>query len=217
MIRILLAHGHAESRERLRQLLERQLGWRICGEASNGYQAVDLAVRLAPQVAVLDLALPEMNALEAVRRIRHAAPETEAIVLTAHETDDLVRDLLVAGAGACIATAGIDQHLVAAVDSLSQHRPYLTPTMMHAVLAAFLAHGETQTGTTRPYLVLTPREREILQLLAEGRSNASVSELLSISVKTVETHRATMMKKLGVGSLAELVRYAIRNRVVDGA
>jgi DNA-binding NarL/FixJ family response regulator len=215
MLRILLADGDDASRDRLRRLLDRNLDWRVCGEASTGREAVELALRLSPHVAILDLALPEMNGLEALRRIKRVRPDTEILVLTVHETEDLIRDLLTAGAQACLVKAEAAEHIAAAVDALAEHRPYLTPSVAHAVLDVFLAYGEAGKPSTRPFRVLTAREREILQLLAEGRSNSAISDVLTISVKTVETHRATIMKKLGVSSLAELVRYAIRNRVID--
>jgi DNA-binding NarL/FixJ family response regulator len=215
MVRILIADGDDASRDRLRRLLDRNVDWRVCGEASTGREAIELALRLAPHVAILDLALPEMNGLEALRRIKRVRPDTEILVLTAHETEDLIRDLLTAGAQACLVKTEAPEHIAAAVAALAEHRPYLTPTVAHAVLDVFLAHGEAGKPSMRPFRVLTAREREILQLLAEGRSNSAISDVLAISVKTVETHRATIMRKLGVSSLAELVRYAIRNRVID--
>jgi DNA-binding NarL/FixJ family response regulator len=134
-----------------------------------------------------------------------------------HETADLVRDLLGAGAQASLLRRDADDHVVAAVDALAHHRAYMTPTVMHIVLDVYLAHGGDGKPATRPFLLLTAREREILQLLAEGRSNSAIAHLLTISIKTVETHRGTLMKKLGLSSLAELVRYAIRNGVTDDA
>lgn len=214
-MRILIADGDDASRERLRRLIEKQVDWRVCAEAATGPEAVELARRLSPEVAVLNLGLPQMNGLEALRRIKQARPDTEILVLTAYATDDLIRDLLTAGSQACLLDTDAPEQIVAAIDALAEHRPYLTPTVAHAVLDVFLDHGAAANASGRPFRVLTAREREILQLLAEGRSNTAISALLAISVKTVETHRATIMKKLGVNSLAELVRYAIRNRVID--
>ncbi len=214
MLRILIADSDDASRERLRRLLEKQIEWRVCAAAVSGTQALELAVRESPQVAVLELALPGINGLEAIRRIKRLRPEIEILAVTAYETEDIIRDLLIAGAQACLLKSDIDEHLVKAVDALAQGRPYLTPTMMHAVLDVFLAERAEGDGAARPSALLTAREREILQLLAEGRNNSAISQLLEISVKTVETHRAAIMKKLGVSSLAELVRYAIRNGVI---
>lgn len=198
-------------------MLEKNTGWRICGEASTGRQAVELALRLRPHVAILDLAMREVNGLEAARRINKALPGTEILVLTTHDAGDLARDVLRAGARGYLLRADAAENIVAAVEALSQHRPYLTWSATQAVLDAFLAHGAEAKSAGRPSGLLTAREREVLQLLAEGRSNGAIAARLLISVNTVETHRAAMMKKLGVRSLAELVRYAIRNQVIDGA
>jgi DNA-binding NarL/FixJ family response regulator len=215
MIRILIADGDDASRERLRRLLDGQADWQVCGEASTGPQAVELVLRLAPHVAVLDIGLPEMNGLEALRRIKRLRPDTEILVLTAHEPDDLIRDLLTAGAGACLVKADAPEQITAAVEALAEHRPYLTPSVANVLIDVFIADDEAEKPSTRPFRLLTAREREILQLLVEGYSTKAISELLMISAKTVETHRANMMKQLGMNSLAELVRYAIRNGVIN--
>lgn len=212
MVRILIADADAMVRARLRRLLEQEPGWQVCGEAANGAQAVELALKMAPHVAVLDLAMPEINGLEATRRIRKALPNTEVLIFATHEADDVTRDLLSAGARGYLLTSDADEKITAAVDALSQHRPYLTGKATRAVLDVYLKHAD---AGTRPFRILTAREREVLQLLAEGRGNTAISALLSISVKTVETHRAAIMRKLGISSLAELVRYAIRNSVIE--
>jgi DNA-binding NarL/FixJ family response regulator len=212
-LRILIADSDDASRERMRRLLEKQVEWRVCASAVNGAEAVELAVRLSPQVAVIELALPGLNGLEAIRRIKRLRPDIEVLAVTAYETDDIIRDLLIAGAQACLLKPDIGEHLIKAVDALAQGRPYLTPAMMHVVLDVFLAERAGDKAA-RPSALLTAREREVLQLLAEGRNNSAISQLLGISVKTVETHRAAIMKKLSVSSLAELVRYAIRNGVI---
>jgi DNA-binding NarL/FixJ family response regulator len=216
MVRILIADHDDIGRDRLRAMLNRHLGWEVCGEATTGRQAVQLARALKPDIIVLDLALPEMNGLVAAREIKGAQPEAEILILTSHETDDLIRDVLIAGARACLPKAETSKHITTAIDALSQHRPYLTQRTANAVLNSFLL-GEKNGRATRPYRRLTPREREILQLLAEGRTNTEISRLLSITVKTVETHRASVMKKLGVSSLAELIRYAIRHSIIEDA
>jgi len=210
--RILLADSSEQTRLEWRTLLSCRADWQICGEAPTGPQTVDLAIQQGPDVVVLDLALPKLNGLEATRRIKNVLASTEVLVCMMHETDDLLRDVLHAGAGGCILKSDVQSNLLTAVDALCHHRPYLTPNATRAILTAFLEH---ETGDdTRPFSVLTPREREILQLLAEGKQNAAIANVLSISIKTVETHRAAIMKKLGLGSLAELARYAIRNRVI---
>ncbi len=214
MVRILIADDDATVRTRLRRLLEKKRDWQVCGEAASGPQAIELALKLSPDVAVLDLAMPEINGLEATRQIRKALPDTEVLIFATHEADDLTRDLLSAGARGYLLKSDADEKIIAAVDALSQHRPYLTWKATRAVLDVYLKHGN---AGTRPFRILTAREREVLQLLAEGRGNTAISALLSISVKTVETHRAAIMKKLGISSLAELVRYAICNSVIEEA
>jgi DNA-binding NarL/FixJ family response regulator len=215
MLRVLIADSDPASREQLRRLVEKQLDWRVCGAASSGPEAVELALGSSPHVAIVDLALRRIHGLNAVRRIKRLRPEIEILILMAHETDDLVRDLLVAGAQACLLRREVAEHLVAAVDALSRHQAYLTPRVTDAVLEVFLAHGEKQGEASRPFQLLTGREREILQLLAEGHTNGGIAGRLSISLKTVETHRSAIMKKIGAGSLAEVIRYALRNRVVE--
>jgi DNA-binding NarL/FixJ family response regulator len=216
MVRILIADHNDIGRGRLRSVLNQHLGWEVCGEASTGRQAVQLARALEPDIVVLDLALPELNGLVAARQIKGAHPNTEILILTSHETDDLIRDVLIAGARACLPKDDAWKHITTAVDALSQHRPYLTQRVANAVLNSFLSE-QNNGRATRPFRRLTPREREILQLLAEGRTNTEISRLLSITVKTVETHRASLMKKLGVSSLAELIRYAIRHSIIEDA
>lgn len=214
MIRILLAHSNEVTRQYLRRLLEQQCDWRVCAEADNGGKAVQLAIDLSPDVAILDIALTGTNALDAARQIRQTRVESEILVLMPMEADDLMRDLLRVGVKASLVNAQINEHLTAAVDALSHHRPYLTPSVARTVLSSFLAQRSNGNHGSGSYGRLTSREREIFQLFAEGHGNNAISNLLAIRIKTVQTHRARIMKKLGVASLAELVRYAIRNGLV---
>ena len=214
MIRILVAHSNDASRKYLRRLIERQCDWHVCAEAENGGSAVQLAIEQSPDIVILDAALTGTNALQVARQIGQARLESEILVLMTLEADDLVRDLLRAGVKACLVNAQMDEHLIAAVDALSQHRPYLTPPVARAVLSSFLAPRDSGNDAAGSYGRLTSREREIFQLFAEGHGNSAISRLLAIRVKTVQTHRTRIMKKLGVGSLAELVRYAIRNGLI---
>lgn len=215
MIRILIADDHEMLRRGLRQLLEQHENWQICGEAANGRQALEIAQKTLPQVALLDLSMPELNGLETTRAIKKALPQTEVLIFTIHETEDLVRDVLSAGARGYLLKADASRHLIAAVEALAEHKPYFTWKVSKTMLDAYLAHGQSGQHNAPTFNQLTPREREVIQLLAEGRSNKAVSSLLGISVKTVETHRAAIMKKLGISSIVELVRYAIRNKVID--
>ncbi len=215
MVRILIADDHEMIRRGLRHVLEQHPGWEICGEAANGRQAVELALKTIPNVVLLDLSMPEMNGLEATRAIRKALPHTEVLVFTVHETEELMRDVLSAGARGYLLKADASRNIVAAVEALADHKPYFTWKVSKSMLDTYLAHGQASRENAPAFSQLTAREREVIQLLAEGRSNKAVSALLGISVKTVETHRAAIMKKLGISSIAELVRYAIRNKVID--
>jgi DNA-binding NarL/FixJ family response regulator len=212
MLRIMIADDHDMIRQGLRHLLEQHEDWQICAEASTGRQAVELAERTRPHVVVLDLAMPELNGLEVTRQIKKMLPDSEILIFTVHETEELTRDVLSAGALGYLVKSDAARHIVSAVEALSEHKPYFTWRVSKIMLDAYLLRGEASTKM-RP--ALTAREREIVQLLAEGRSNKAVSVVLGISVKTIETHRAAIMRKLGIGSIAELVRYAIRNKVID--
>jgi DNA-binding NarL/FixJ family response regulator len=213
-IRILLADDHQIVRRGLKQLLDEQEGWTVCAEAATGHEAVDLALQHRPDVAVLDLAMPELNGLEATRRIHKAIPDMEILIFTMHESHDVVREVFAAGARGYLLKSEAADQLVAAVQSLADHKPFFSPQISEGVLRGFLKDGaETiiETATER----LTSREREVVQLLAEGRSNKDVAKLLDLSVKTVETHRAAIMRKLQLSSFADLVRFAIRNQIVQ--
>jgi DNA-binding NarL/FixJ family response regulator len=210
MVRILLADDHDVVRRGVRSLLEARPRWQVCGEAANGREAVRLAARLNPDVAVLDLEMPELNGLEATRQIKRKLPDTEVLIYSVHETEQLIREVLAAGARGYVLKADAGRQLVDAVESLSRHKPFFTARASEALLETFLksplAAGEVS--------LLTDREREVMQLLAEGKVNKEVASALGISVKTVETHRAALMRKLGMNSIVELVHYAIRNHLV---
>ncbi|HVL71735.1 MAG TPA: response regulator transcription factor [Beijerinckiaceae bacterium] len=213
-LRILLADDHEIVRRGLKELLEEQVGWTVCAEAANGREAVELAIRAKPQVAVLDLSMPELNGLEATRRIRQAAPQVEVLVFTMHESEDLIREVLAAGARGYLLKSDATRQLIPAVESLSRRKPYFSGRVSEVVLDGFL-----KTGPSAPPAIgverLTSREREIVQLLAEGRSNKEIATRLDLSVKTVETHRASVMRKLDLNSLADIIRFAIRNRMIE--
>ncbi len=216
MIRILLADDHDIIRRGLRELLETQPGWSVVGEANAGRQAVEMAIKLKPEIAILDLTMPELNGLEATRQIRKALPKTEVLIFTMHENEKLIRDVLSAGALGYVLKSDAARHLVAAVEALSQHKPFFSAKVSEAVLDGYLKGGrEEPMSADEVSNRLTPREREIVQLLAEGKSNKEAADALGISAKTIETHRATIMRKLDLKSFAELVRYAIRNEIIQ--
>lgn len=215
MIRILLADDHDVVRRGLSALLANRADWQVVGEAQNGREAVSLALKLKPNVAVLDLSMPELNGLEATRQIRKEVPETEVLVFSMYESEQFVRDLLAAGARGYVLKSDVTTQLLTAVETVARHKPFFTSEVAERVLEGFLKLGELSGGEGSATGILTPREREIVQLLAEARSNKEVSTILGISVKTVETHRASIMRKLGISSIVDLVHYAIRNNLVS--
>ncbi len=211
-LRILIADDHSVVRAGLRALLESRSGWEVVAEASDGRDAVDKATKLKPDVAVLDIGMPLLNGVEATRRIRTASPSTEILILTMHESDDLVQQVVQAGARGYILKDEADRVLLAAVDATRLHKPYFSTRVSSAAGSDDLPASSDTSKPARQRL--TPREREILQLLAEGKSNKEVASLLGISVNTAEAHRANIMLKLNLHSLAELVHYAIRNQII---
>ncbi|GDY22548.1 DNA-binding response regulator [Verrucomicrobiota bacterium] len=214
-LKILIADDHDIVRRGLRSLVEDQDGWEVCAEAGTGRQAVEKALLLKPDVAVLDITMPELNGLEATRQIRRAQPSTEVLVLTVHETEELVREVLKAGARGYILKSDAGRDLIAAIQSIAQKKPYFNTKVAKLVSESFLKSGTIVDDEDVVDSPLTPREREIVQLLAEGKANKEVGDILGISVKTAETHRTNIMRKLHFHSIGELVRYAIRNKIVS--
>lgn len=210
-VTILIVDDHIAIRRGVRAILEGRDGFEVAAEAATGPEAIDLAARHKPDVAVIDYSLPAMNGSQLTRRLREVSPRTEVLVYTMHESDALVRDVLGAGARGYLLKSDADQHLLAAVDALAHHQPFFTGRVNEALLAHYLAHP----GESSQLDALTCREREVVQLIAEGHSNKQVSEKLAISLKTVEAHRASAMHKLGLTSTAALVRYAVRNKLVE--
>jgi DNA-binding NarL/FixJ family response regulator len=212
-LRILVVDDHAVVRRGVRSLLESHEGWEVCGEATNGRDAVEQSARLRPDVVVMDLSLPELNGLDATRQILKEAPGTEVLVLTMHQSEELARDVLQAGARGYLLKSDADENLIAAVDSLGQHKPFLTSTVTEFVLGDYVRRGDGAQDDL--VLAVTAREREIIQLVAEGQSNKQAASTLNVSVKTIEAHRANIMRKLHLRSVSDLVRYAIRNKIVQ--
>lgn len=212
--RILIVDDHAVVRRGVRALLEMQKGWEVVGEAQTGREGVDLARRLRPDIVVLDVSLPELNGLDAARQIRRESPQSEILVLTMHHSEELARDVLQAGARGYVLKSDADENLIAAVESLRRHKPFLTSKVTEFVLDDYLRRADV-SAAEMPHSALTPREREIIQLLAEGKTNKEVAVALGVSVKTIESHRANIMRKLHLQSLSDLVRYAIRNKIVQ--
>lgn len=212
-VRILLADDHEIVRRGVRPLVESEWGWEICGEAGNGRDAVDLALKLKPDVVILDVSMPQLSGVEATRLIKRDLPDTQVLVFTGQESETLVHQLFSAGARGFVLKAESATQLIPAIKAVSMAQPYFGSAISKIVFDQYLKGG-LQTEQSSPDGI-SPREREIVQLLAEGKSNKEVATELGISVKTAETHRAAIMKKLGMKSFSELVRYAVRNHIVQ--
>lgn len=210
-VRILVADDHEVVRQGLRRLLEARPGWEICGEAGTGREAVEKAKQLKPDVVVLDYSMPGLNGAEATRQIIERVPRTEVLILTMHGSEELIRGALEAGARGYVLKSDASRDLISAVHALVEHKAFLSSGASGPVLDGYLRGAQATTSQQ----VLTPREREIIQLVAEGRSNKEIAVTLKISTKTVEAHRANMMHKLGLTSVSELVRFAIRNQIIE--
>jgi DNA-binding NarL/FixJ family response regulator len=207
--RILLADDHLVVRRGLRALLEARHEFVVCAEACEGREAIDLALKHKPDVAVVDVSLPVLNGIEVARQIRRGSPTTEVLIFTMHDNDELISEVLHAGARGYLLKSDTDDQIISAVTALIRHKPYFSSRVSEALLDKFNSAAGAQSNA------LTAREREIVQLIAEGNSNKRIALLLDISVKTVETHRAAAMRKLGIRSTAELVRYAVRNKLIQ--
>lgn len=210
----MLADDHEVVRRGLRAVILEMPGWTVCGEVSDGRAAVKMAEELKPDVVVMDLGMPELNGIDATRQIRKACPETEVLIFTGEEDEELVRQVFEAGARSYIRKTDGKEHFEAALHALAKHKPYFTTEVGELLFARFLA-GKKGAAADGDEGRLTNREREIVQLLAEGKSNKEVAGALGISVKTAETHRAAVMRKLKLKAFSELVRYAIRNHIVS--
>jgi len=209
--RILIGDDHAIVRRGLRALVESHAGWAVCAEASNGRETVRKVDELKPDLAIVDIGMPELNGLDATRQILKANPQTEVLILTMHQSEEVVAEVLKAGARGYVLKSDADQNLVAAVEALLQHKPFLSSNVTEVVLSEYV--NRSSIGP-EPRSRITQREREIIQLLTEGKSNKEVASALNISTRTVETHRANIMRKLALESLGDLVRYAIRNKII---
>jgi DNA-binding NarL/FixJ family response regulator len=209
MVRILVADDHEVVRVAVRQILEAQRNWCVVAEAGDGKEAVTKASETKPDVCVVDYALPVLSGLEVTRQIRAHVPDAEVLIFTMHESEKLASDLVRAGARGYLLKSEAQCHLVEAVASVARHQPYFTKTLSAALVETHLVKPEKAASA------LTGRERTIVRLIAEGYPSKEMARVLNISPKTVETHRATIMRKLGVGSSADVVRYAVRNNIIE--
>src|SRR5215469_696531 len=215
-VRILLADDHEIVRRGLRALLERHEGWEVCGEATDGREAVEKAKELKPDVIILDIGMPNLNGLDATRRLLQHDPNFKVIVLTVTDADQVVREALNAGARGFVLKSDAARDLVSAVEALQSRHMFFTPRVNDLLLAGFLEKGHAVSHSEPPSLpTLTPREREITQLLAEGKSSKEAASALNLSTKTVETHRSNIMRKLSLHSIRDLVVYAIKNKIIQ--
>jgi DNA-binding NarL/FixJ family response regulator len=218
MLRILIADDHEVARRGIRAVLENHPGWVVCGEAKDGRESVELAAATRPDLVLLDIGMPNLNGLEAARQILTILPDVAILILTMHDSDNVVREVLRAGARGYLLKSDAGRDLVAAVEALQNQRTFFTTRVSQMVLDGFLDREKsggivkTDDSTTD---VLTSREREVIQLLAEGKTSKEVAVALNLSVKTAETHRTNLMRKLGLHSVADLTRYAVRNGIVQ--
>ena len=211
-IRILLADDHKIVREGLRTLIEKQPGLEVVGEANSGRMALKLAVELKPDVIIMDITMPDLNGIEATRQIHSEIPGVKVIALSMHSDKRLVAGILMAGASGYLLKEDCDSgELARAIRAVATNQIYLSPKISEIVIKDYVRHLSMTVSS--PFSILTPREREVLQLLAEGKSTKEIASCLHVSVKTVETHRNKIMVKLDIRSIAELTKYAIRERL----
>jgi DNA-binding NarL/FixJ family response regulator len=219
VLRILIADDHEVARRGIRAVIESHPGWQVCAEAKDGRDAVDLAASAKPDIVLLDIGMPNLNGLEAARQILAIRPSAAILILTMHDSDNVVREVLRAGARGFLLKSDAGRDLVAAVEALQRQRTFFTTRVSQMVLEGFLNRNGAASDIDEPWAssgeLLTAREREVIQLLAEGRTSKEVAVTLKLSVKTAETHRTNLMRKLGLHSVADLTRYAVRNGIVQ--
>jgi len=214
--RILLVDDHEIAREGAAALISAQPGWEVCGMAETGRQAIKRATELRPDIIVMDLLMPDLNGLDAARQIKKVLPQTEILVLSGHEDSKLIKPAFDSGIRAYIFKSQARAHLVPAITALLAGKPYLTPRVAEVLFHRLDEQRPADAAkSSRIEPMLTGREREVVQMLAEGRSNKQIAEVLKISIKTVETHRASIMRKLSTENLSDLIRYAIRTKIIE--
>jgi DNA-binding NarL/FixJ family response regulator len=213
--RILIADDHEIVRHGIRALIESHPGWEVCAEAVDGREAVEKTVELRPDLALIDVSMPNLNGLDAARQILQALPHICVLILTMHESEQIVREVLEVGARGFLLKSDAARDLVSAIQALQRRTTFFTSSVAEMVLNGFL---DRNGNIPKPFKDrLTPREREVVQLLAEGKTSKEVAVVLNLSVKTAETHRTNVMRKLDLHSVADLVRYAVRNNIVQVA
>jgi len=212
-IRILVVDDHAVVRNGVRFVLEKQPGWEICGEAQTGREGVAAAKELKPDVVIQDITLPELSGMEVLRQVKKALPDTEVIMFTAHEMEDLVHQVFDAGGRSYLLKTDDPSHLIEAVRAAAEHKAYFTPRVSQIILRRLQSGSMGERPT--PGNSLTGREREAVKFIAEGRTNKELADVLGVSLRTAESHRAAVMQKLGLKTIGELIRYALRNGIIE--
>ncbi len=213
--KILIADDHEIVRKGLRAILSSRPDWEVVGESVSGREAVEDVRLHKPNLVIMDIGMPELNGLDATRLVLKEFPGTEILILTMHESEQLIREVLDAGARGYMLKSDAGKDLIVAIEALRNHKPYFTTRVSELVLTGYLRGPSRSDEEPATFSRLTVREREIVQLLAEGKSNKEVASALKISVKTAETHRSRIMAKLQIRSIGELVRYAVRNGIVE--
>ena len=210
MTRILIADDHEVVRSGLRLILEAHAGWEVVAEAADGKAAIVKALETKPDVAILDYSIPLVNGVEATRQIRKRNPQIEVLIFTMHDSETLVGEVLDAGARAYLLKSDAKEHLISAIEALAVHKPFFSGRVSEEMVETYLLAQKGRLGA-----VLSPRERIVVQLIAEGHTNKEISAILNLSIKTIESHRAAAMRKLNITSTAGIVRYAIRNKLIE--
>jgi DNA-binding NarL/FixJ family response regulator len=213
VLRILVADDHEVARKGVRSLLEEHAGWEVCGEAKDGREAVDMANQLKPDILLLDIGMPNLNGLDAARQILAIDGEARILILTIHDSEQVVREVLAAGARGFLLKSDAGRDLIAAVEALQNRRTFFTSKVAQMMLDGYLRPYDDRENAQQQ--VLTPREREVIQLVAEGKTTKEIANALNLSVKTAETHRTNLMRKLDLHSVADLTLYAVRNGIVQ--
>jgi len=213
-MKVLLAEDHTIVRKGLRSLLDAERGIEVIGEAEDGREALEKVQRLRPDVVLMDITMPGLNGLEATRQIKKRFPEVKVLILTMHANEEYVHQVLQAGASGYVVKQAVVRELVSALQAVHRGDSFLSPSVCGRIVEEYIRRAEAMVEKDS-YDKLTDREREVLQLIAEGHSNRGIAGLLCISVKTVETHRAHLMDKLGIHNRAELIKYAIRKGVIS--
>ena len=208
--RVMVVDDHAVVRRGLRTLIESVPGWEVCGEAANGHEALAMAEDAQPHIVVLDVSMPSLGGIDTTVQLRKLIPHVEVLILTMHESDQLVGEAFRAGARGYLLKSESDDKLMDALDTLWRHKPYFSPNVSETLLQGYLSY-ELAADPRH----LTPRERQIVKLVAEGNTNKRIATILKVSIKTVETHRSAAMRKLGARSSADLTLYAARNDLVQ--